>query len=397
MNVLVLNQWNVFPPATGGAHAVYELCSGISKNHECTLAFLDEGVNDTIFEKVSGGFTLARLPAKSLRAKHLRFLVPNILFKDSVVKLSLRSRFSVELREKINVLAQAADVIVVSHPWVWPLLREVDGWKNKPLVYDAHNVEAKLAEQSLRMGLRNRFHIRAAQKIESDLCRFSDLILCCSEDDKEEFFGRFGVPLDKMEVGFKGVDCSKYLNSCRQGFYERRRATVFVGSDWAPNNQAVEIICNQIGPNLPDWEHWIVGSCSRHACCDSGFVKPLGFVDDLDSVLDKAFVALNPIVSGSGINMKVLEYMAAGLPVVTTLFGARGIVGRTREAMVICDIEDFPSAVSRLYANPFEWISRSEAGMAAVREEYDWSVIGKRLDGFISDLFLKRSALNFSS
>ena len=68
-----------------------------------------------------------------------------------------------------------------------------------------------------------------------------------------------------MEVGFKGVDCSKYFSSHCRILSERKRATVFLGSDWIPNNQAVEVICSQISPSLPDWEHWIVGSCSRYA------------------------------------------------------------------------------------------------------------------------------------
>ena len=87
--------------------------------------------------------------------------------------------------------------------------------------------------------------------------------------------------------------------------------------------------------------------------------------------------------------MKILYYMAAGLPVITTSFGARGIVGRARDALLICDIVDFPSAISRLSDNPTEWVFRSEAGMAAVREEYDWSVIAGRLDGVISNLICK--------
>jgi hypothetical protein len=54
--------------------------------------------------------------------------------------------------------------------------------------------------------------------------------------------------------------------------------------------------------------------------------------DDKNAVLSSAQIAINPVTTGSGSNLKIFEYVAAGLPVLTTPFGFRG---HTEQASVV--------------------------------------------------------------
>ncbi len=58
---------------------------------------------------------------------------------------------------------------------------------------------------------------------------------------------------------------------------------------------------------------------------DTPHVTKLGFVGDLKNVFEAAPLAINPVLLGSGINIKLLEAMAAALPTVSTVTGARGL------------------------------------------------------------------------
>lgn len=90
-----------------------------------------------------------------------------------------------------------------------------------------------------------------------------------------------------------------------------------------------------------------------------------------------AGVALNPMLSGSGTNVKMLEYMAAGLPVITTPVGARGLeVGNNRDVL-ICDISEFPEKITDALNNRKLYDKLSKNGRRLVEEKYDWKRIAQ--------------------
>lgn len=71
-----------------------------------------------------------------------------------------------------------------------------------------------------------------------------------------------------------------------------------------------------------------MGAVCRHLPApDPPNVKSLGFLDEADKIrqLRTCTVALNPLFSGAGTNLKMLDYMAAGAPIVASPVGARGL------------------------------------------------------------------------
>jgi glycosyltransferase involved in cell wall biosynthesis len=76
-------------------------------------------------------------------------------------------------------------------------------------------------------------------------------------------------------------------------------------------------------------------------------VRPLGWVDDLDSVLGSAAALVSPLRIGSGTKIKVLEALARGLPVVATPHGVLGLgVGRAEG----CLVESTPAGLAAALA-----------------------------------------------
>jgi len=106
-----------------------------------------------------------------------------------------------------------------------------------------------------------------------------------------------------------------------------------------------------------------------------------GVVDDSTKniLLSIADVALNPMLSGSGTNLKMLEYFAAGIPVVSTEFGVRGLSFVHGEHLQVAAIDAFPRAIAAL-------LLRDEAELDAmtlrartrVETEYEWSTIARQ-------------------
>jgi glycosyltransferase involved in cell wall biosynthesis len=94
-----------------------------------------------------------------------------------------------------------------------------------------------------------------------------------------------------------------------------------------------------------------------------------------DDVLRLTDVAINPIISGSGTNLKMLEYMAWGLPVVATPKGVRGLALAQNVHAVVTDRENFAKAIRSLASDPERCESIGASARALVETQFDWNRI----------------------
>lgn len=95
-------------------------------------------------------------------------------------------------------------------------------------------------------------------------------------------------------------------------------------------------------------------------------------VPDVAPALAGADVFVNPVRGGAGINIKMIDALAAGLPVVTTTVGARGLHWRPGEHLVVADgPAAFRSAVADLLADADRRAALGSAGRRFVVEELD--------------------------
>jgi glycosyltransferase involved in cell wall biosynthesis len=96
-------------------------------------------------------------------------------------------------------------------------------------------------------------------------------------------------------------------------------------------------------------------------------------------LLHLADFAVNPMTSGSGTNIKMADFMAAGLPTVATPIGARGLDIVNGKHAIICERGDFIAQLRRLLANQHlaDALSRNARQLAA--QQYDWKLIAEHM------------------
>ena len=159
---------------------------------------------------------------------------------------------------------------------------------------------------------------------------------------------------------------------------------IFVGSyDYYPNEEAARRIIDDIAPALPDIDFLLVGRNAPDSSAKNVYTP--GYVEDLDSVLTEADVALCPLFRGSGTKLKVMDYMAAELPIVTTEVGAAGIRLKDGEnALFAQSTEEFIDAIETLIESPELRESLSnKAGELAV--EYTWESLFEEYDEVVRE------------
>jgi glycosyltransferase involved in cell wall biosynthesis len=116
-------------------------------------------------------------------------------------------------------------------------------------------------------------------------------------------------------------------------------------------------------------------------------VEVTGTVSDIRPFLAEATVAVAPLRIARGVQNKILEAMAMGLPVVATSRAHDGLDARPgRELFVEDDPERFARRVAELFGAP---ATRAEVGSAArrfVETHHSWAASMRKLDQVLADV-----------
>jgi glycosyltransferase involved in cell wall biosynthesis len=98
-----------------------------------------------------------------------------------------------------------------------------------------------------------------------------------------------------------------------------------------------------------------------------------GFVPSMPNALNRATVAVAPMRSGAGIQNKILEAMACGLPLVTTTIGLGGIAAVPGRDLLVADgTKEFADAVVSVLRTTERAGELGENARARVLEDYTW-------------------------
>lgn len=302
-----------------------------------------------------------------------------------------------------------ADVVVFSHPWVAPLVAD-SRLVGKVVVYDSQNVERNLRAQLLDVN--NPFErsvldeVERAERVAGDR---ADLILACSEDDAKEFSCYYRWNRADIAVVPNGVFAStlkpasqdeKSVARQRLGVAAEEIVAFFIGSDYAPNVEAAEIIARVVAPACRDVTFVVAGGvCEKIGLSCNGNLRAIGFVDDEHRRLwlHAADFALNPMCSGSGTNIKMFDFMAAGLPVVTTATGARGIASASIPGLHIVDVEQMASFIHSLIEDQSCLRAGGAANRALVEDRFSWEQISPALGQRLKSAWTRKEGMRLLS
>ena len=249
-----------------------------------------------------------------------------------------------------------------------------------PLVYDAHNVETeRITDVPDVSGV----YVAITKLIEDTVCRICNSVFAVSDRDKNQLVFR-GVPESKITVIPNSIDTRKLSNvvdgSAVRSKHNLNGKTVLIFHGpfgYPPNEEAAGLLTNTILPEVlskcPDVYLLLVGENPPKITQDHVIVT--GFVENLYDYIGAADIAVVPLLSGGGTRIKIVEYMACGKPIVSTLKGAEGLILENGKDIFMTEYPDskFVDAVLRLIA---DCDLRRNIGMNAKKKaqsHYDWT------------------------
>lgn len=123
------------------------------------------------------------------------------------------------------------------------------------------------------------------------------------------------------------------------------------------------------------------------------WVDLLGPVDDVQTHLRECAVFVCPVLTGSGVRVKLLEAFASGIPVVATPIGAEGLIFPEQPVCAIAESpEDFARSVLQLLANPERGSQMAEAAHRMVVADWDAEKNTRRLVARYHQLLNEKAA-----
>jgi GT2 family glycosyltransferase len=164
-------------------------------------------------------------------------------------------------------------------------------------------------------------------------------------------------------------------------------AGIFLGSDYAPNVEAARFIIDELAPAMPGAMFVIAGGVGARVDAGAANVIVTGALDDATKLawLKACDFAVNPMFSGSGTNIKMFDFLAAGLPVVTTSVGARGIDAASRDPFIVTDahVDAVAGSIRRLQSDSSLYERTALDARACVADGYAWERISPQLGALL--------------
>jgi polysaccharide biosynthesis protein PslH len=260
-----------------------------------------------------------------------------------------------------------------------PLRRYIEPLRRRGLrvVLDAHNLEGPLA-RDLVAGRRDPLSSMIAARwelIEARAFAAADQVWVCSESDaaraRELYPGTAPLVVVPNTVPVPSPEDGS----------ERDPATLVYPAmyGYPPNVRAAELLLGEILPalaeRLPDVRLQLVGEsptpAMEAAAARDPRVEVTGPVPDVAPYLAKATVLPVPLLQGGGTRIKILEALAARLPVVSTTKGAEGLDLTPGEHFLLADTTDeMVAALARVCLDGALRERLASAGEEVVRERY---------------------------
>ena len=279
------------------------------------------------------------------------------------------------------------DVVQLETLFMVPYVETIRKYTKATIVLRAHNVEHLIWE---RIAKGTRFFLKRAyikhlaktlRNYELNAISQVDGIAAITRKDAAFFRKYCATPTIDMPFGVYPEEFTpNYEINEKPAFYH-------IGSmNWMPNEEGIrwfiddcmeavvektpDFVFHLAGRHMPEWLREL----------ENPHVDVIGEVPDAKEFLANHDVAIVPLLSGSGIRIKIIESMAMGKAVITTQIGAEGILYDEDVNVIIAENKaKMAEAIRRINENPELAVEIGKAARHLVEEVYDNRKLIERL------------------
>jgi polysaccharide biosynthesis protein PslH len=371
-----------FPLTQGDRLRSYHQMALLAQNHEITLVSpIEQDCDPEGIEKV-GQFCTA-LELVPITKQHRLLNTVRVATYD--LPRWIPQWFAKDVRDRVQSLLRSQSFDVIYLQMVKTILYLPEG-HGLPVVIDFVDAwSLNLARQAQsQTGFRKAFYRLQSRRME----RYERQIMgqiahgIISSKTDQQSIGNFanlsvvpnGVRYPADPIVHVPTDCLSMIFVGNMAYPPNIAATSYFVKNVFPLVKSRHANCELIiiGPNPPET---LVQDCTQPG------VKFLGFVPDLNEYLARATVSVAPMRLGSGIQNKVLEAMASGIPVVATTVGLGGIQASPGLHLLVEDTPDqMADAIVQVYQDAELRQDLIQNARNLIKEIYTWETAVERIE-----------------
>jgi glycosyltransferase involved in cell wall biosynthesis len=158
---------------------------------------------------------------------------------------------------------------------------------------------------------------------------------------------------------------------------------IYVASENNHNIKSVNWFFESVYPKLDkSYRFCIVGKITKHIPDYPNLTK-IPFAESLDDFYSQSRIAICPMLSGTGLKIKVVEAMSFGLPIVCNERGVDGLLNKTNNGCLVTnDSFEFAEYIERLLTDNDFYTSISKQSQSYFYENFELESVYKKFDAF---------------
>jgi sugar transferase (PEP-CTERM/EpsH1 system associated) len=395
MKILYLSLRFPYPPHSGDKIRTYNVLKHLSQKHSISfISFTQSPDENKHIEKLQD-FCKEIVTVKFSKLKAYSNC---ILYSYSGEPFQVSYWYSPEMQKKIDELMEK-DSFDLAHVQFFRMAQYIKKYTDKGKILDlADSFWLNLSRRSkLDRGLAWPLLKLEASKVriyETEIAKWFDQVTMVSPLDMQCLLSRDSrLPVSVVPMG---VDLDYYQPDSRNDELN----LLFTGTiKYFPNKDAILYFYHEIFPlikeSVPNAKFYVVGNNPPKnitKLMTNGDIVVTGHVEDVRPYFDKSAVFVCPLRCGSGMQAKILEAMAMGVPVVTTSMGFTALDAvAEKDIIVVDDPKLFANRVIQLLKDKNLRQDIALNARKLVEEKYGWAFIVERFNAIYESIITHRS------
>ena len=389
MKILLLCNKPPYPASEGGPMAMNSIITGLlDAGHQVKVMAINSDKYHVKASDIPDDYkkkTGIELIKVDLRVRPMKAFLNLFTKKSYHVERFISERFKKKLKQLLE--KEHFDVVQLEMLYMTPYVETIRENSKAMIVLRAHNVEHKIWE---RIAKETKFFLKrwyinhltkTLKEYELNALETVDGIAAITRKDAAFFRKYCSKPIIDIPYGVYPEEFTpKYEIEGKPKFYH-------IGSmNWMPNEEGIRWFIDEVLPKtvekVPDFVYHLAGRSMPEwlTTLKSLHVNVIGEVPDAKAFVAQHDVAIVPLLSGSGIRIKIIESMAMGKTVITTRVGAEGILYDEDVNIIIAENKaKMVEAIRSLNENPQNAVRIGHAARKLVEETYDNRKIIARL------------------
>ncbi|MCF8227483.1 MAG: glycosyltransferase family 4 protein [Bacteroidales bacterium] len=359
MNILIICNKSPFPPKEGGPIAMNAIIQGlVSAGHRVKVL----GINTNKYHIPED-----QIPVNYKKQTDIELAYIDLSIKpvDAFLNLFTNKSYHVQrfisknFEERLKNILQSHtfDIIQFETLFITPYLDMIRSLSDARIVLRAHNIEHLIWERiaGLTHNPLKRFYLkhlaRTLKNYELSALDHFDGIATITQQDKSFFEQHTQIPV--IDISF-GVDLNKF--PLPKDDFEFPSLFHIGSMNWIPNIEGIRWFLDHVWLDIhrefPKLKFYLAGREMPKWLYKAAYpnVVVIGEVDDAWEFMQSKAIMLVPLLSGSGIRIKIIEGMALGKAVISTRIGAEGINCRHGSDILLADDPgEFREAINKCY------------------------------------------------